>query len=224
MSVLESVPDEEKDWHPGSDKQVLDLVHPSLYCLRIGHSYVRDNGTAASSYNAHVLTLDEYESRRPDLKRHEDTPFAISQEYQWLPTDFKITVIGTVKPMGYINNLHPDRHRTLYTTISSVLARFIPLFERVLSDTINPPTPLAIQADPYTWYDHLDPPERDWKDSESCERYEQWERAEKWPLIPEPAPFVAPDTKQRKKFDLRGRTVQVIVKLANIVLTPENPA
>ncbi len=30
VAILESVPDEEKDWHPGSEHQVLDLVHPSL--------------------------------------------------------------------------------------------------------------------------------------------------------------------------------------------------
>src|SRR5690606_14640143 len=29
---LEEVPDAELDWHPGSDGQVLDLVHPSLFC------------------------------------------------------------------------------------------------------------------------------------------------------------------------------------------------
>jgi hypothetical protein len=30
-SVLEDVPDHQKDWHPGSDGKVLDLVHPSLF-------------------------------------------------------------------------------------------------------------------------------------------------------------------------------------------------
>ena len=29
---LENVPEDEKDWHPGSNEQVLDLVHPSLFC------------------------------------------------------------------------------------------------------------------------------------------------------------------------------------------------
>ena len=33
VAVLENVPDNEKDWHPGSNNQVLDLVHPSLYCF-----------------------------------------------------------------------------------------------------------------------------------------------------------------------------------------------
>lgn len=30
LAVLRDVPDDEKDWHPGSDKQVLDLIHPSM--------------------------------------------------------------------------------------------------------------------------------------------------------------------------------------------------
>jgi len=28
---LKNVPERDKDWHPGSNGQVLDLVHPSLY-------------------------------------------------------------------------------------------------------------------------------------------------------------------------------------------------
>ncbi|OBZ68618.1 hypothetical protein A0H81_11587 [Grifola frondosa] len=36
--ALESIPSEQQDWHPGFNNQVLDLVHPSLYCFRIGKS------------------------------------------------------------------------------------------------------------------------------------------------------------------------------------------
>jgi hypothetical protein len=36
VSKLENVPNSKKDWHPGSNKQVLDLVHPSLYCYVTG--------------------------------------------------------------------------------------------------------------------------------------------------------------------------------------------
>lgn len=37
---LEDVLDSDKDWHPGTEKQVLDLVHPSLFPLVIGKSPV----------------------------------------------------------------------------------------------------------------------------------------------------------------------------------------
>lgn len=37
---LEDVPDACKDWHPGSNGQVLDLVHPSLFPLVFGKTRV----------------------------------------------------------------------------------------------------------------------------------------------------------------------------------------
>jgi hypothetical protein len=34
------VPARHKDWHPGSNEQVLDLIHPSLFPLVDGHSRI----------------------------------------------------------------------------------------------------------------------------------------------------------------------------------------
>ena len=36
VAMLEDIPEWKKDWHPGSNMQVLDLVHPSLYPLTYG--------------------------------------------------------------------------------------------------------------------------------------------------------------------------------------------
>eukprot|EP00892_Ulva_mutabilis_P004381 jgi/Ulvmu1/2314/UM013_0162.1 len=38
LKPLEDVPDDQKDWHPGSNQQVLDLVHPSLFPFVYGLS------------------------------------------------------------------------------------------------------------------------------------------------------------------------------------------
>ena len=38
VARLENIPEDKKDYHPGTNKQVIDLVHPSLYCFRIGFS------------------------------------------------------------------------------------------------------------------------------------------------------------------------------------------
>ena len=38
IAPLVDVPDAHKDWHPGSNEQVLDLVHPSLHPLTYGYS------------------------------------------------------------------------------------------------------------------------------------------------------------------------------------------
>jgi hypothetical protein len=42
VAKLENVPEDKIDYHPGSNKQVIDLVHPSLYCLRLGRSRQTD--------------------------------------------------------------------------------------------------------------------------------------------------------------------------------------
>lgn len=88
--MLEDVPDAERDWHPGSDGQVLDLVHPSLFCL------LRDvSGRDASSWLA--------------PSRH-GGQYAVSNTFQWLPTDVEVGEDGDAVFHSYVNNLHPVAH------------------------------------------------------------------------------------------------------------------
>ena len=47
VAKLEDVPDEQKDWHPGSIGKVLDLVHPSLHPLVYGRTRVLETGTTS---------------------------------------------------------------------------------------------------------------------------------------------------------------------------------
>ena len=222
VTILEDVPEDQKDWHPGTNKQVLDLVHPSLYCLRIGETLVRDGDKLK------VIDVADYLDRT-DLKE-DYNGYAISEDYQWLPTDFVVSDEGDVKAVNYINNLHPRRHRALYPPITSVLARFTPLFEKVLADTLAPERPLVVDANPFGWYESLTEEKPKWEDyqpdreNEYYRVYEEWEHMNQWPVIPDPDPFDADDIPDVPPYPLKGRTLQVIVKLANIVLTPDNPA
>ncbi|KAI0668068.1 hypothetical protein C8Q78DRAFT_1081473 [Trametes maxima] len=221
VSTLESVPDKEKDWHPDSDGQVLDLVHPSLYFLRIGHTHVL-NKDEQGPIGTHVITEDEY-MRRPDLQssspKLKRELWALSNTFQWIPTDFRVSPTGDVTPLGYINNLHPTRYRPMYPVLSSILERFVPLFESVLSAALSPPRKNAIDPPFWEWYDHV--PKHD---PNSDVDYDEWERTMYWPEIPDPSPFVPPQVGDRcVSLSLKGRTIQVIVKLANILLTPEKP-
>ncbi|KDQ51019.1 hypothetical protein JAAARDRAFT_706868 [Jaapia argillacea MUCL 33604] len=223
-SVLESVPEEEKDWHPGTEHQVLDLIHPSLHCFRIGKSLVKkDDGTVD------VPTLNDYMNQRDDIDRSSN--FSTSIQHQWLPTDFQVSSTGEVTRLGYINNLHPDLHKPLNTTITSILERFIPLWDRVLSATLNPDE-LAITADPFNWYSNLEEKEPNWndfcKDGKQDHKaynlaYDKYQKEVKWPVVPDPAPFTPPWSEGQVEFTLKGRKIQVIIKMANIILTPENP-
>jgi Protein of unknown function (DUF4246) len=47
VAELEDVSDNHKDWHPGSNRKVLDLVHPSLYSLAYGRTRVLETGTTS---------------------------------------------------------------------------------------------------------------------------------------------------------------------------------
>ncbi|KAH9940080.1 uncharacterized protein BXZ73DRAFT_43065 [Epithele typhae] len=228
-SAFENVPDDEKDWHPGSDNQVLDLVHPSLCPISIGQTYFRSTDPQGGDPVLTILDTDKYLQARPDLNGEGGK--TVSKWYQWLPTDFTVSTTGEVAALGYINNAHPSWHRALYPAVTSIIARFIPMFERVLSDVISAAAVMEVPGRfPYEWYDGLEVESPKWEsnapDNDTFdERYEEWERKHKWPRIPIPAPFAAPAaTDGRVEFSLKGRTVQVIVKLANIHLTPDKPS
>jgi hypothetical protein len=212
VSVLEQVPEAEKDWHPGSDGQVLDLVHPSLFCL------VRE--VSGAPERAWRNPTDHY------------SRYEFSEQFQWLPTDVDVSADGDVSFRSYVNNLHPERHHELAAVLPELFARMRPLLENVLTD-LRRPRPLRIEADPYGWYDS-EPEYPDRSSFSDDEAYKQamdaWEVAnDDWwenrrPVVPDAPVFTAPEVPDASaRIDLRGRRLQVIVKLATIHLTPDKP-
>ncbi|KAH9914463.1 uncharacterized protein B0H18DRAFT_959787 [Fomitopsis serialis] len=69
VAPLESVPDSEKDWHPGSDGRVLDLVHPSLYPVVYGRTTTRGFEETLQPRATDVAAMFR------------------SERFQWLPSD-----------------------------------------------------------------------------------------------------------------------------------------
>jgi hypothetical protein len=212
VRVLEEVPDAEKDWHPGSDGQVLDLVHPSLFCL------VKE--VSGAPEQAWRNPTDRY-------SKHE-----FSERFQWLPTDVDVSDDGDVSFRSYVNNLHPETHQELASVLPDLFARFLPLWEKVLTD-LRHPRPLRIEADPYGWYDSEPeyPDKASYSDDEAyAEAVRAWEEAQdEWwenrrPVVPDAPVFTPPESPDdTARVDLRGRRLQVIVKLATIQLTPDRP-
>ncbi|MFI5638782.1 DUF4246 domain-containing protein [Streptomyces goshikiensis] len=212
VRVLEEVPGAEKDWHPGSGGQVLDLVHPSLFCLV--------NGVSGGPERAWRNPTDRY------------SKYEFSEKFQWLPTDVDVSEDGDVSFRSYVNNVHPETHRELAAVLPEVFARLRPLFENVLTD-LRHPRPLRIEADPYGWYDSE--PKRPEKsahgdDEAHAQALRTWELAlDDWwenrsPVIPDAPDFTPPERPGASdRVDLRGRRLQVIVKLATIHLTPDQP-
>lgn len=212
VQVLEQVPEAELDWHPGSGGQVLDLVHPSLFCL------VRE--ASGEFERAWRNPTDRY------------SKYEFSEKFQWLPTDVDVSDDGDVAFRSYVNNVHPETHRELVSVLPDLFARMRPLLENVLTD-LRHPRPLRIEADPYGWYDSK--PEYPNKSSYSddgayAEARRAWEVAtDDWwenrrPAVPDAPVFTPPEPPDDSaRVDLRGRGLQVIVKLATIHLTPDKP-
>ncbi|WP_433519941.1 DUF4246 domain-containing protein [Nonomuraea sp. CA-143628] len=203
VRVLEQVPEAEQDWHPGSNDQVLDLVHPSLFCL------VRQaSGAPERAWQSPAAGSSRYE---------------FSEKFQWLPTDVEVGDDGEVVFRSYINNVHPVAHRELASVLPVLFARLRPLLENVLTD-LRHPRPLRIEADPYTWYDQA--PDEAVEPSDDDDAYEAGEEAaEEFDLVvPDASAFIPPASPDDSaRVDLRGRRLQVIVKLATIHLTPDKP-
>lgn len=233
---LEDIPDRLKDWHPGSDGKVLDLAHPSLFPLIYGRSRVLPSGIVELQNCASYIGKGEIASLPDDTEISVDRSGAIldtwsgtdpkfwSKNFQWLPCDVKFAG-ENVKITSYINNLHPTLHPKLYSVIENFIAKSIPLWNLALSST-HAGREVRIPHD-YTDYDYprgRTPPKEvqdDW------DAQNEWTRANRVLQRPEPRDYesyqrpVNDQVDLQKEFGEQG--LQVIVKLANIELTPEKP-
>jgi hypothetical protein len=174
VKPLEDVPDFFKDWHPGSDGLVLDLVHPSLFPLVYGESWVLPNklttvenctdwtGTSDVVPNVSIAEADpgsHYGLPKPKSWGH----------YMWLPSNIGIDDSGKAHIESYINNLHPE-HRDLYGILETVLNAAIPLWNEVLSEVPRRRIQVTMTSDD----DFIHPegvlyPGKMWEESESEE-------------------------------------------------------
>ncbi|KIO30483.1 hypothetical protein M407DRAFT_20541 [Tulasnella calospora MUT 4182] len=224
VKALENVPGAQKDWRPRSDGQVLDLVHPSLYPIVYGRTLRYPEGVKPEERK-----IEDFQPIAAlDSKITPGEDWSFSRKFAWLPTDFKITEDGSsAKAVSYINNLHPS-NTELYSIIEALVARFSFLFDRVLTDLIcyDESLNLRINEKYYFHDDEEEKPEQE--ESESEEDYEA--RVDTWnmqrdinlPTVPEDG--YTEDISQRSEtFTVRGKEVQIIVKLVNIHLTPEKP-
>mmetsp|Transcript_3299 Transcript_3299/g.3613 ORF Transcript_3299/g.3613 Transcript_3299/m.3613 type:complete len:494 (+) Transcript_3299:73-1554(+) len=104
----------EKDYHPGSNDQMLDIIHPAMYCYVKRVTPVTNGG-------------EELVER--------------SSLFQWIPSEFSvIRDPSTNEPTrteirSYINNLdrNDPRNADLYQDISEIFTDMVPGFEKVLN-------------------------------------------------------------------------------------------
>ncbi|KAI8216357.1 hypothetical protein K4K53_010182 [Colletotrichum sp. SAR 10_77] len=254
VAMLEDVPDAHKDWHPGSDEKVLDLVHPSLWPLAYGTTRI------LSDKRIPLADTMKYCGRGDVIPTpDEDVDLCWSTKFQWLPCEVEL---DDDKPRiaSYINNLHPTKHEDLYSVIEKVLGKVVPLWDvvhrwpeefevqRLLMPKVGRccTTPEICNKGPYWCRPESRPQESDeqpreedeynddYEDSDDEPESLTWRRDKIWynathplsrPNIPPYTrmPITGEDVRLQNGFFDNAERIQVIVKLANIHLTPEKP-
>ncbi|KAJ3344581.1 hypothetical protein HDU83_005077 [Entophlyctis luteolus] len=235
VAPLEQAALQKNKWHEGSDGKVLDIVHPSDYCLVYGRSMLRTNSSEIFGTTVAQFPGDATKATGD-----------VSTRFQWLPSEFAVDNSGRVNIRSYINNLNSSQHPRLHGGIEKIFEHILPMFENCLgafeSDPFvridAPPQNDRYQAPADEWMidqfvKHKHGPDADLSDAalrnvRGDPEYDEYEEtlwdAPRPIYVPGFSKDVTPAMRQRCEiFSLKGRSLQVIVKIANICLTPEKP-
>lgn len=246
--LFEDVPERMKDWHPGSNGQVLDLVHPSLFPLVYGRTRILSDSTIGlddclqhicSGKTIPIPLESEGMELEYDTNLYQPSPRNLwSTKFQWLPCDVHFTDEG-LKILSYINNIHPVRQRALYPLIEQVMTAALPMWDQVLGfirDYESEGDLRRIRRDAADYSsqegeeeEDEDEEEDDWSEGQYAERNDRRRTL----IFPNPPAYDSSENKAsvshaghlRELFASNSGSsgLQIIVKLANIVLTPEKP-
>jgi len=97
-----AIPETRKDWHPGSNGKVLDLVHPSLFPLVYGMTRILHEGHTTTLADCiercgegEIVPEPPYEETLETFRSHwsrmtEDAE-VYSENFQWLPCEVNIS-------------------------------------------------------------------------------------------------------------------------------------
>lgn len=139
-----------RDFHPGSNDLVIDVVHPSMYCLVYGRTMFSRNPCSLAGDD--IFQWKETPGDHARLRSRD-----ISTKSQWIPADVTVSQDGAnVTFESYINGLKKCAdNRELYECIETVLKNVLPLLEIALqSRDIDVPQRIPE-------IDSIDSPDRD---------------------------------------------------------------
>ncbi|KAJ2342568.1 hypothetical protein GGH92_005321, partial [Coemansia sp. RSA 2673] len=235
-AILESMSDRQKDWYPNDRSRVLNLIDPSLFPLTYSRSKLcretnsspqaalklGEVGEFPGSLEGWRKAINFTKDIEPDYylpTGHGRYYTYSSDNFSWLPSEFRVDDNGAVTIESYINNLHPVKHAAMYPIIASVFSKFLPLLEQVVTDLVHPRQP-RVKLDPDEYY-KSDEPQPDLGDDDYFEEIIPWKSRATF-VPPQPEPFTLPE-RPVSPYNLRGRRLQAIVKMSNIELTPKRP-
>ncbi|PVH93126.1 hypothetical protein DM02DRAFT_542188 [Periconia macrospinosa] len=181
--------------------------------------------------------LSSWDSRWNTREQH-----FYSSRFQWLPCEVALQDDDSVKIISYINNLQPRKHKSLYRVLERVIEKVLPMWNitlRCMEHEGWKDTRIQLDGNEVPWKNPEGErtPGEDEDEDEKYELDDEWIRNKRILCPPEPGPYqpgslekeeirhsdikVAPKTNLRRDFAQHG--LQIIVKLANIHLTPDKP-
>ncbi|KAI9325664.1 hypothetical protein DFJ73DRAFT_801799 [Zopfochytrium polystomum] len=241
-------------WHPGSDRQVLDLVHPSDYPLCFRRTLFSSTpGAIVGDSVAYSQKPARHPSRygMRHVGTHDDAD--VSGSFVWLPSEFRVAADGTVAIESYLNNLDEKEHPELVQVIAEVFERILPMLECAIGSAQAEPngrrqgasySESSFTEETKGWKPSEDfirkhvflstrfgsattPPEMlaagtsEWIPERYLAEYEHMHRAVNVPRFPSEY-HGSPISLHPQS--LKNRTLQVVVKMSEIRLTPEKPS
>lgn len=132
------------DWHPGTNEQVRNLVHPSMYPLVYNVTKVIqdevvgvDDAIEKWSGKGEIITAAiKEEAPAQGFRRYgnDGAQNTWSHKFQWLPSNLSFNDDGTVKFTSYINGLHPGKYPQIYRTLEKLVAKAIPAWDQCVCE------------------------------------------------------------------------------------------
>jgi Protein of unknown function (DUF4246) len=261
--TLEKKLQHNSEYRMATGPKEVDYVHPSFFPVVFGKTRIlrdrtitRDDAVDYMGKGEILPVPTDPGPSRKDLSwniasRSDIMPHPYSSRFQWLPSDVKFRPDGTSYFDSYINNLHPQREKHLYTLLEKLLDKVIPMFDMTLTPVKSPLHTRARIEIQDVEYKEISPGNTEPKPCESPheDRYAYEERLRAWrrknfiAVHPEPGDFTTigitpemmkdlpPEERNKHRIadtmDLKkeygSRGLQVIVRIDDNVPTPDDP-
>ncbi|KAK5665536.1 hypothetical protein QVD99_007882 [Batrachochytrium dendrobatidis] len=212
--LMTNVSDIEHGSNHNTGQMVHNLIDASMYSVVYGQTMIVPL-SIRFKYTT-MVPCDILLSTRlvSDMPIIDSSPEFISCRFRWLPSEFRVEQDGSVTINSYINNLNPIWHRDMYKCIAKIFKCFVPMFESLFK-TMDPMFKYIDIRNGTKGYELPNQSSRGGMESDT-----QVIRPVYVPTLPE---HFEPKYESAKPVSLRGRNLQVIVKLTNIQLTPSKP-
>ncbi|KAK6091505.1 hypothetical protein MT418_008013 [Batrachochytrium dendrobatidis] len=212
--LMTNVSDIEHGSNHNTGQMVHNLIDASMYSVVYGQTMIAPLSIRlkyTTMVPCDILLSTRLVSDTPIINGN---PKFISHKFQCLPSEFRVEWDGSVTINSYINNLNPIWHRDMYKCIAKIFKCFVPMFESLFRT-----------MDPMFKYIDIHNGTKGSEPSSQSSRggMESDTRVIRPVYVPTLPEHFESSYELAKPVSLRGRNLQVIVKLINIQLTPSKP-